>query len=287
MSESRPKPPQPEQHQSQVPGRTRPMDPQPDHGEQTYKGTGKLAGKAAVITGGDSGIGRAVAIAFAREGADVLISYLDEDDDAKDTAHWVERAGRKAVLVRGDLADRIVCKRVIDQAVESFGKVDVLVNNAAFQMSHESLDQISEDEWDHTFDVNIGAMFRLTKAAVPHMPRGGSIINTSSINADTPRPTLLAYAATKAAIQDFTGGLAQLLADKGIRANCVAPGPIWTPLIPATVPPEQVKDFGQSVPMKRAGQPAELAAVYVLLASDDASFVSGATVAVTGGKPLI
>ena len=287
MSESRPVPPQPAQQQSTVPGHTRLMDPQPDHGETTYKGNGRLAGKAAVITGGDSGIGRAVAIAFAREGADVLISYLDEDEDAAETAQWVQEAGRKAVVVRGELADRAHCRAVIAKAVESFGKIDILVNNAAFQMSHESIDQITDDEWDYTFDVNIGAMFRLTKAAVPHMPEGGAIVNTASINVDTPKPTLLAYAATKAAIQNFTGGLAQMLADKGIRANCVAPGPIWTPLIPATMPVEQVKSFGTSVPMKRCGQPAELAPVYVMLASDEASYVSGATVAVTGGKPLI
>ena len=287
MSTTRPTPPQPSQHQSQVPGRTPPMDPQPDHGETSYKGSGKLTGKTAVITGGDSGIGRAVAIAFAREGADVLISYLDEHEDANVTADWVKRAGRKAVAVAGELADPEHCRAVIDKAVDEFGKVDILVNNAAYQMSHESIDEISDTEWDYTFDVNIGAMFRLTKAAVPYMKPGSAIVNTTSINADTPRPTLLAYASTKAAIQDFTGGLAQLLADKGIRANCVAPGPIWTPLIPATMPVDQVKSFGQSVPMKRAGQPAELAPVYVLLASDEASYVSGATVAVTGGKPLI
>ncbi len=263
------------------------MDPKPDHGEQSYKGSGRLAGKSAVITGGDSGIGRAVAIAYAREGADVLISYLNEDEDAAETAKWVEKAGRKAVTFRGELADPAYCRAVVERAVETFGKVDILVNNAAFQMSHESIDEISDKEWDYTFDVNIGAMFRLTKAAVPHMKPGAAVINTASINADTPKPTLLAYAATKAAIQDFTGGLAQLLADKGIRANCVAPGPIWTPLIPATMPPEEVENFGKSVPMKRPGQPAELAAVYVLLASDEASYVSGATVAVTGGKPLI
>jgi hypothetical protein len=287
MPELRLKPPQPAQHQSQVPGLTTEMTPKPDHGESTYKGSGKLAGKAAIITGGDSGIGRAVAIAYAREGADVLISYLNEDEDANETAQWVQKAGQQVVTMRGELADPAHCKAIIDKAVNAFGKIDILVNNAAFQMSHPSIDEISDEEWDYTFDVNIGAMFRLTKAAVPHMKRGSAIVNTTSINADTPKPTLLAYAATKAAIQDFTGGLAQLLADKGIRANCVAPGPIWTPLIPATMPPQEVEKFGQSVPMKRAGQPAELAAVYVMLASDDASYISGATVAVTGGKPLI
>jgi NAD(P)-dependent dehydrogenase (short-subunit alcohol dehydrogenase family) len=263
------------------------MTPKPDHGETTYKGSGKLAGKTAIITGGDSGIGRAVAIAFAREGADVLISYLNEDDDANETARWVRKAGQKVVTMRGELADPAHCRAIIAEAVKAFGKIDILVNNAAFQMSHQSIDEISDDEWDYTFDVNIGAMFRLTKAALPHMKPGSAIVNTTSIVADAPKPTLLAYTATKAAIQNFTGALAHLLAEKGIRANGVAPGPIWTPLIPATMPPEEVKKFGESVPMKRAGQPAELAAAYVMLASDDANYISGATIAVTGGKPLV
>lgn len=282
-----PKPPQPAQQQDQVPGRTAPMDPQPDHGEKSYKGSGKLAGKKAIITGGDSGIGRAVAIAFAREGADVLISYLNEHNDAKETAKWIEAAGHKAVLVPGDIADREHCRAIVQKAVDAFGRIDILVNNAAYQMTRESIDEITDDEWDYTFDVNIGAMFRITKAAVPHMKPGSAIVNTTSINADTPKPTLLHYATTKGAIQNFTAGLAQLLAEKGIRANCVAPGPIWTPLIPATMPEEEVKNFGKSVPMKRAGQPAELAPAYVLLASDDASYISGATIAVTGGKPIL
>ncbi|MCC8400591.1 SDR family oxidoreductase [Paraburkholderia sp. MMS20-SJTN17] len=283
----RPTTPMPEQQQHVTPGRTAPLDPQPDHGEQSYRGSGRLAGKAAIVTGGDSGIGRAVAIAFAREGADVLISYLDEHDDARETARWVEAAGRRAVLVPGDIADRAHCRAIVERAVEAFSKLDILVNNAAFQMSHTSVDEFTDDEWDHTFDTNIGAMFRITKAALAHMKAGGSIINTTSINADRPRPTLLAYAATKGAIQNFTGGLAQLLAERGIRANCVAPGPIWTPLIPSTMPPEAVKEFGASVPMKRPGQPAELAPAYVMLASDEASYISGATIAVTGGMPVI
>ncbi|MGI4856222.1 MAG: glucose 1-dehydrogenase [Janthinobacterium lividum] len=284
---NRPKPPFPEQHQDTVPGRTQPLDPQPDHGETSYRGSGRLVGKAAVITGGDSGIGRAVAIAFAREGADVLISYLDEHDDARDTQRWIEEAGRKAVLVPGDITDRAHCTAIVDAAVQAFGRIDILVNNAAFQMSRESIDEVSDDEWDKTFSTNIGAMFRITKAAVPHMPSGSAIINTTSVNADTPKPTLLAYAATKGAIQNFTAGLAQLLAEKGIRANCVAPGPVWTPLIPATMPPDVVKTFGAEVPMKRPGQPAELAPPYVMLASSEASYISGATIAVTGGKPII
>jgi NAD(P)-dependent dehydrogenase (short-subunit alcohol dehydrogenase family) len=284
---SRPTPPMPEQQQDSVPGRTAPMSPKPDHGEQSYQGHGRLSGKAAVITGADSGIGRAVAIAFAREGADVVIAYFDEHDDARETARWVEQAGRKAVLVAGDLAQRSQARAVIDQAVEAFGRVDILVNNAAHQMNYEKVEEISDDEWDRTFDINIGAMFRLVKAALPHMKPGSAIINTTSVNADKPRPTLLPYATTKGAIQNFTGGLAQLLAERGIRSNCVAPGPIWTPLIPATLPPDNVKEFGKQTPMKRPGQPAELAPVYVLLASNEASYVSGATVAVTGGVPII
>jgi len=280
------KPPQPSQQQ-RPPGLEAEMDPRPDYGEQSYRGSDRLKGKAALITGGDSGIGRAVALAFAREGADVLISYLNEEPDARETSRVVEAAGRKCVAVPGDIQDEGHCRQLVDRAVREFGKLDVLVNNAAFQMTRESLDQISTEEFDRTFKTNVYAMFWLCQAAVPHMPKGGAIINTSSVNADTPKPTLLPYAATKGAIQNFTGGLAQLLAEKGIRVNCVAPGPIWTPLIPSTMPPEQVKSFGKSVPMKRAGQPSELAPVYVLLASDEASYVSGATVAVTGGKPII
>jgi NAD(P)-dependent dehydrogenase (short-subunit alcohol dehydrogenase family) len=285
MSEPRPET-QPEQQQD-VPGVLGKMDPKPDHGEESYRGSGRLTGKAAVITGGDSGIGRAVAIAFAREGADVLISYLNEHEDAKDTAKYVEDAGRRCVLVAGDLADRAHAKTIIPKAVEEFGKVDVLVNNAAFQMTHETLDEVSDDEWDHTLAVNLSAMFTLCKDAIPHMPPGGSIINSSSVNSDMPSPQLAPYAMTKAGIANFTASLAQMYAEKGIRANSVAPGPIWTPLIPATMPPEKVGSFGEQVPMGRAGQPAEVAPVYVLLASDEASYISGARIAVTGGKPIL
>ena len=284
---SRPTPPMPEQQQEQVPGKTAPLSPQPDHGEQSYEGHGRLSGKAAVITGADSGIGRAVAIAFAREGADVVVAYFNEHEDARETARWVEQAGRRAVLVAGDLAQRAQAREIVDRAVDAFGRIDILVNNAAHQMNYESVEEISDDEWDRTFDINIGAMFRLVKAALPHMKAGSAIVNTTSVNADKPRPTLLPYATTKGAIQNFTGGLAQLLAERGIRANCVAPGPIWTPLIPATLPAENVKEFGKQTPMKRPGQPAELAPVYVMLASNEASYVSGATVAVTGGVPII
>ena len=277
---------QPAQQQT-PPGTLGQMEPRPDHGEQSYRGSGRLAGKKAVITGGDSGIGRAVAIAFAREGADVLISYLDEHDDAKDTARYVEQAGRRCVLVAGDLSDRSHARTIIPRAVEEFGRVDVLVNNAAFQMTHESLDEISDDEWDHTLAVNLTAMFVLCRDAVPHMQPGASIITSSSVNSDMPSPTLAPYALTKAGIANFTASLAQLLAGKGIRANSVAPGPVWTPLIPSTMPPEKVEGFGEQVPMGRAAQPAELAPVYVLLASDEASYVSGARIAVTGGKPIL
>jgi NAD(P)-dependent dehydrogenase (short-subunit alcohol dehydrogenase family) len=284
---SEPRPDSPPAQQQDVPGVLREMKPKPDHGEESYRGSGRLAGKSAVITGGDSGIGRAVAIAFAREGADVLISYLNEHDDAKDTARYVEEAGRRCVLVAGDLADRAHAKTIIPKAVQEFGRVDVLVNNAAFQMSHETLDEVSDEEWDHTLAVNLSAMFTLCKDVIPHMPEGGSIINSSSVNSDMPSPQLAPYAMTKAAIANFTASLAQMYADRGIRANSVAPGPIWTPLIPATMPPEKVESFGEQVPMGRPGQPAELAPVYVMLAGDEASYVSGARIAVTGGKPIL
>ena len=234
---SQAKPPLPKQQQS-MPGRTDRMEPEPDHGEKTYKGSGKLAGKKAVITGADSGIGRAVAIAFAREGADLVIAYLNEHDDASQTKKLVEQAGRKAVLVAGDVQSAEHCRTIIDTAMEELGGIDILVNNAAHQATFKSLEDISDEEWELTFKVNIHAMFRLAKAAVGHMKPGSAIINTASINADKPNPTLLAYATTKGAIQNFTAGLAQLLAEKGIRANCVAPGPIWTPLIPSTMPEE-------------------------------------------------
>lgn len=270
-----------------MPGQTSDMTPRPDHGEESYEGSGKLEGLRAIITGGDSGIGRAVAIAYAREGADVLISYLDEDEDAKETARWVEKAGRKAVLVRGDIQSAEHCRQMIDTAARELGGIDILVNNAAHQATFDDITEIPDEEWELTFRVNIHAMFYLTKAAVPHMTNGGSIINTASINSDSPNPSLLAYATTKGAIQNFTAGLAQMLADKKIRANTVAPGPIWTPLIPSTMPEEAVKNFGKQVPMGRPGQPAELQTAYVMLADPLSSYVSGATIAVTGGKPIL
>jgi NAD(P)-dependent dehydrogenase (short-subunit alcohol dehydrogenase family) len=273
--------------QQQPPGTQAEMEPRPDCGEESYEGSGRLKGKVAVITGADSGIGRAVAIAYAREGADVLISYLEEHDDARDTARHVEDAGRRAVLVDGDLSDPQHCRDLIARAVEEFGRIDVLVNNAAYQMTHETLEEIPDEEWDHTIAANLSAMFHLCKAAVPHMGPGASIIGSSSVNSDNPSPTLAPYAATKAAIANFCASLAQMLGERGIRVNSVAPGPVWTPLIPSTMPPEKVEQFGGNVPLGRPGQPVELAPVYVLLASDEASYVSGARVAVTGGRPIL
>jgi NAD(P)-dependent dehydrogenase (short-subunit alcohol dehydrogenase family) len=281
-----PKPPYPEQRQP-MPGTTSQMKPRPDHGETSYKGAGRLNGKKAVITGADSGIGRAVAIAYAREGADVLIAYLNEHDDAQEVKSLIEKEGRKAVLLAGDLRKADHCRYVIQQAVEALGGVDILVNNAAHQATFKDIGDISDEEWETTFQTNIHAMFYLCKAATPHMKPGSAIINTASINSDMPNPILLAYATTKGAIQNFTGGLAQMLAAKGIRVNAVAPGPIWTPLIPSTMPDEAVKNFGAQVPMKRAGQPAELATAYVMLADPLSSYTSGTTVAVTGGKPFM
>ncbi|HEY6797326.1 MAG TPA: SDR family oxidoreductase [Kineosporiaceae bacterium] len=280
---------QPAQHQD-PPGVQAVMEPVPDCGERSYRGSGKLTGKAAVITGGDSGIGRAVAIAFSREGADVLISYLGtggEDADARDTARLVEQAGRTAVLVPGDVAEPAHCRSIVDRAVEAFGRIDVLVSNAAFQMTHESLEEISDAEWDQTIATNLSAMFHLVKAALPHLRAGSAIIGSSSVNSDMPSPTLAPYAATKAAIANFSASLAQLLGPRGIRVNSVAPGPVWTPLIPSTMPPEKVASFGSNTPLGRPGQPAELAPVYVLLASDDGSYISGARIAVTGGRPVL
>lgn len=284
--EKYPKPPFQEQEQ-QLPGSEKDLQPQADHGEKSYKGSGKLTGRKAIITGGDSGIGRAVAIAFAREGADVLISYLNEDEDAKETARWVEEAGRKAVTMSGDISDEQHCKKIIERAVKEFGQIDILINNAAFQMERESLQEISTEEWDRTFKTNIYSMFYLCKAAELHLKPGSTIVNTTSVNAYKAPPKLIPYSATKAAIQNFTVSLAQLWADKGIRVNCVAPGPIWTPLIPSTMTQDHVKSFGESVPLKRAGQPAELAPAFVLLASEDSSYMTGSTVQVTGGYPTI
>ncbi len=286
MNEQFPRPPFPAQQQP-VPGKTSDMDPRPDHGEESYVGSGRLQGKRALITGGDSGIGRAVAIAFAREGADVAICYLNEDEDAESTRKLVEAEGRKCIALSIDVSKAENCRSLISQVVESFGGLDILVNNAAHQMTFEAMEDISDEEWDLTLATNISSMFYLTKAALAHLGEGASIINTASINSDNPKPTLLAYATTKGAVQNFTAGLAQLLGKKNIRVNCVAPGPVWTPLIPSTMPPDTVAHFGENTPMGRPAQPREIAPIYVMLASDEASYVSGATVAATGGKPMM
>lgn len=269
------------------PGMTDKMMPVPDHGENSYAGSGKLEGKVALITGADSGIGKAVAIAYAREGADIVISYLNEHDDAKDTADWVEEAGRKYLSIAGDIADEGHCAEMIERTIKEFGKIDIIVNNAAFQRSYDSLEDISPGEWDKTFRTNIYAPFFICKAAAPYLKQGATIINTTSIQSKKPSGSLLAYAATKGAILNFTSGLAEMLADKGVRVNAVAPGPIWTPLIPATLPADQVEDFGKQTPVGRAGQPAELAGAFVLLASNDSSYMTGAVIPVTGGGPMI
>lgn len=282
----RPIPPYPAQQQ-EPPGKTAAMQPLPDHGEYSYKGGGKLTGKVALITGGDSGIGKAVAIAFAREGADVLISYLDEHEDAQDTVKWVREAGREATAVSGDIKSEEHCQALIRRAVDEFGGVDILVNNAAFQRTYADIADITAAEWDETFRTNIYAPFFLAKAAVAHMKPGSAIINTTSIQSRQPSPQLLAYASTKGAISNFTAGLSEMLADKGIRVNAVAPGPIWTPLIPSTMPAEKAAKFGHNTLMGRAGQPAELAGAYVLLASDLGSYMTGAVVPVTGGEIMI
>jgi NAD(P)-dependent dehydrogenase (short-subunit alcohol dehydrogenase family) len=286
MTDDRPKPPLPKQQQP-IPGYTDRMSPSPDHGETSYRGSARLEDKIALITGGDSGIGRAVAIAFAREGADVVISYLEEDEDARETARWVEEAGRKAILIRGDLSDEDHARSLVKRTVDELGGIDILVNNAAHQATFDRIEDISSKEWDRTFRTNVYAMFYLCQEAVKVMDRGASIINTSSINATSPSPTLLAYATTKGAIANFTAGLAGLVAERGIRVNAVAPGPIWTPLIPATMPEEKVESFGKNTPLGRPGQPAELAATYVLLASDYSSYTTGALYEVTGGRPMI
>jgi NAD(P)-dependent dehydrogenase (short-subunit alcohol dehydrogenase family) len=263
------------------------MDPRPDCGEESYAGHGRLAGKVAVITGGDSGIGRAVAIAYAREGADLLISYLNEDVDALETAKYVRKEGRRVEVINGDLADPQHCRDIVARAIEVFGAVDILVVNAAFQMARESLEDVPDEEWDRTIAVNLSAMFHLIKAALPHLKSGAAIIGSSSVNSDAPNPTLAPYAATKSAIANFCASLAQQLGERGIRVNSVAPGPVWTPLIPSSMPPERVEKFGQNTPLRRPAQPAELAPVYVLLASGEASYISGARVAVTGGRPIL
>ncbi|MEU6157764.1 SDR family oxidoreductase [Streptomyces sp. NPDC047130] len=268
------------------PGRTAPMDPPPDHGEESYRGSGKLEGRKAVITGGDSGIGRAVALAFAREGADVLFTYLEaEGEDARETARLVEESGRRAVAVSCDIREEANCRALIDRAVEEFGRIDVLVNNAAYQMSQpDGIEAISTEQFDRVMRTNLYGMFWLSKFALPHIPEGGSIVNTTSVQGYQPSPHLLDYAMTKAGIVSFTHGMAQMLAERGVRVNAVAPGPVWTPLIPATMP--DTSEFGKQAPLGRPAQPAEMAPAYVFLASQEASYITGEIVNATGGTPL-
>jgi NAD(P)-dependent dehydrogenase (short-subunit alcohol dehydrogenase family) len=279
-----PKPPFDEQEQQQHPGTEGQMNPSADHGEKSYRGNAKLAGRAAVITGADSGIGRAVAIAFAREGADVLNAYLSEDRDAEETARWVTDAGRKVVNVRGDIRDPKHCREVIDRAYREFGRIDVLVNNAAYQMAQQKLEDFTQEQIERTYHTNIIAMYYLCQSAVPKMKPGSAIINVTSIQAYQPSPELLDYAATKAAIIGFTKALSKLVIKQGIRVNAVAPGPIWTPLIPATMPDKKVESFGKNTLFERPAQPAALSPVFVLLASPEASYITGEVYGVTGGR---
>jgi NAD(P)-dependent dehydrogenase (short-subunit alcohol dehydrogenase family) len=262
------------------------MKPAADHGERSYEGHDRLRGRAALVTGADSGIGRAVAIAFAREGADVVISYLEEHEDARETARWVEDAGRRAVLAPGDIGDEGRCRELVALSLRELGRLDILVNNAAFQRTHESIADISSDEFDRTFKTNVYAMFWLSKHALPHLSEGSAIINTASIQAYQPSPTLLAYASTKGAIVTFSKALSTQVIERGVRVNVVAPGPVWTPLIPSTMPAEEVKTFGKDTPLGRPAQPAELAPVYVFLASAESRYITGEVIGVTGGKPL-
>jgi len=274
--------------QLEHPGLEADMQRSPDYGESSYRGSDRLLGRRAVITGGDSGIGRAVALAFAREGADVVISYLEEEEtDAQETARVVREAGRTAVTMPGDLRDEGYCRSLVERAVDELGGIDILVNNAAFQMARGGIADISTEEIERTFQTNIISMFHTCRTALEHMEPGATIINTASVQAYNPDPMLLAYAATKAAIVNFSKGLAQETIENGIRVNVVAPGPVWTPLIPATMPKEKVEEFGaEESPTGRAAQPAELAPVYVFLASQESSYVNGETIGVTGGVPL-
>ena len=270
----------------EYPGLESAMTPRPDYGAGSYRGHDRLRGKAALITGGDSGIGRAVALAFAREGADVLLSYLNEHADAEETARAVRDAGRRVVLAPGDISDEAHCRSLVERTVAELGRLDVLVNNAAYQMSREGIEQIPDGEWEHTFKTNIFATYYLCKAAWPHLAPGSAVVNTASIQAYQPSPQLLPYASTKGAIVTFSKALAEEGAQKGIRVNVVAPGPVWTPLIPATMPEEKAQQFGQDSPLGRPAQPAELAPTFVFLASAESSYITGEVVGVTGGKPL-
>jgi NAD(P)-dependent dehydrogenase (short-subunit alcohol dehydrogenase family) len=280
-----PKPPFPKQEQEPV-GLESEMEPRPDYGYDSYEGRGRLTDRAAIITGGDSGIGRAVALAFAREGADVLISYLDEHSDAEETVRVVEETGRKGVAVGGDIGDPEHCRELVAQAIDGFGRLDILVNNAAYQATHESISEIPSDEIERVFRTNVLSQFYLCQAAIPHMEAGGVIINTTSVQAYEPSPELIHYAVSKGAIRTFTQALAQHLIEQGIRVNGVAPGPVWTPLIAMSFNGDEVSEFGMESPMGRPAQPAELAPVYVFLASDESRYVAGEIIGVTGGTPL-
>lgn len=284
-----PEPPFPKQQQD-PPGTEAELQPHADHGEKSYRGADRLTDRVALITGGDSGIGKAIAIAFAREGADVVVNYLgdSEEADAQDTVRWVEEAGRKGVAIPGDLRDEQFCRTLVERTADELGNLDILVNNAAWQECGDRIEEVTTGEWRRIFATNIEAMFHLSKAAIPRMREGGSILNTTSIQAYTPSPELLPYASTKGAILTFTKALAQDagVLERGLRVNGVAPGPIWTPLIPSTMPPEKAATFGENTPLGRAGQPAELAPIYVFLASQESSYITGEVVGVTGGRPL-
>ena len=282
-----PRPPFEAQPQG-FPGLTGKMQPEPDHGEASYRGAGKLAGKAALVTGGDSGIGRAVAIAYAREGADVAIAYLPEEQaDAEAVGQWIEKAGRRALLLPGDIEDAAFAREIVERTAKEFGRLDVLVNNAAFQEPNQGLDALDDAVFERHFRTNVFGSFYATKAALAHLKPGGSVIFTSSVNSKHPMPTLLAYSATKGALSNMVLSLAQLLAEKGIRVNGVLPGPIWTPFIPAGMSQDAVKSFGSQVPFDRPGQPAELASAYVMLASEESSYTSGALITVAGAMPVL
>lgn len=285
--EAGPRPPFPGDQQQERPGLTTKMDPTPDHGETSYVGKGLLIDRVALITGGDSGIGRAVAIAYAREGADVAIAYLPvEQSDAEDTAAWVRKSGRRAILVPGDLRDPAYCRALVARTVAEYGRLDILVNNAAAQVVNEGLDDLTEADIEGSFRANVFAMMYLAQAAVPHMKPGGAIVNSTSQQAKVATKSMLIYAATKGAIASLTIGLSNLLAPQGIRVNCVAPGPVWTPIQPIVKGPDEIASLGADTPLGRAGQPAELAPAYVLLASREGSYMSGAVVPVTGGVPI-
>lgn len=279
--------PFPGDQQQPAPGLTSKMTPAPDHGEDKYVGKGLLTGRVALITGADSGIGRAVAIAYAREGADIAISYLPvEQSDAEDTARWIEKAGRRAILLPGDIQNEAHCHSLVDQTVAQLGKIDILVNNAAHQTVNKALSDVTAEQIDTSFRTNVFAMYYLVQAAVPHMKPGASIINTTSVQAKTASKSMLVYAATKGAIASLTIAMSNLLASEGIRVNCVAPGPVWTPIQPIAKDPEQIEELGKDVPLGRVGQPTDLAGAYVLLASDAGSFMTGALIPVTGGVPM-